>query len=339
MFILNSHITIGQFAGIKVNAVKINKSITSLLNKAVIKVPATTRLKLNDVVTESVDVAKNFKEGDSVQLMLGYNNVLENEFEGFVNKINFTTPLEIECEGYTYPLKKITYKKTFKNTKLITILQELCSNTPIVISKNNIVDVEITKLVLQNHNGVEALQMIKKILDDTVNFWFDGKELHAQLFPIQAGEKKVKYRIGYNVINADQLKKIEAKNADVEVVYAAHAQDGTRKTVTGGQLKKYKTTATSSSQTFGEKKQINTSQTHLPSLQKMANSKHYKLSYGGYEGKLTCFLQPYCGIGYKAELQDKNYKEREGAYLVLSTEVNYSRNGGRRIIEIGHKLN
>ncbi len=339
MFILNSHITIGQFAGIKVNAVKINKAITNVLQKATIKIPASTRLKLNNVVTESADVAKNFKEGDSVTIKLGYNGILETEFDGFVNKINFTTPLEIECEGFTYPLKKITYKKTYKHTKLVTILKELCSNTPIIVATKNIVDVEITKLALQNHNGVEALQMLKKILDDTVNFWFDGKELHAQLFPIQAGNSVVKYRIGYNVIDANSLKKIEAKNADVEVIYAAHAQDGTRKTATGGQLKKYKTTATSSSQTFGEKKQINTSQSNQAALQLMANSKHYTLSYDGYEGKLTCFLQPYCGIGYKAVLQDGKYKEREGNYLVVSTEVTYSTSGARRIVEIGHKLN
>jgi len=133
MFVLNSNITIGQYKNVKPHGVKITKSVFSFVNKCVIKVPITARIKQGngEVVTQSADTAKLFKEGDAVYVELGYNNKLIKEFKGFVSRVNFTTPVEIECEGYSYLLKQKTFVKSFKNTTLRKLLEYLVAGTEI----------------------------------------------------------------------------------------------------------------------------------------------------------------------------------------------------------------
>jgi hypothetical protein len=74
----------------------------SYVDRATIKVPITARIKRADeTITATAETAKLFKEGDAVSIDLGYNNKFNTEFIGFVSRVNFTTPVEIECEGYS----------------------------------------------------------------------------------------------------------------------------------------------------------------------------------------------------------------------------------------------
>jgi hypothetical protein len=74
------------------------------------------------------------------------------------------------------------------------------------------------------------------------------------------------------------------------------------------------------------------------SLQQLADAEQAKLSYDGYEGKITAFGQPYCEPGYRAILQDEKYPERSGNYVVEKTEVTYGMSGFKREVSIGAKL-
>ncbi|MBL0144937.1 MAG: hypothetical protein IPP48_03425 [Chitinophagaceae bacterium] len=62
------------------------------------------------------------------------------------------------------------------------------------------------------------------------------------------------------------------------------------------------------------------------------------MSYDGYEGKITSFLQPFCQHGWKAGLTDKSFPERSGDYLITSVEVTYGMSGARRTVELGEKI-
>ncbi len=74
------------------------------------------------------------------------------------------------------------------------------------------------------------------------------------------------------------------------------------------------------------------------SLSQMADAKLKSLSYDGYEGKITAFLQPLCEPGCKAIIDDKKYPERSGNYICESIEVTYGNSGARRIVGIGAKM-
>jgi hypothetical protein len=339
MFTLNSNITLGKFSTVKVHEVKVNRSVYQYTDKAIIKLPIGGRVRQGGKITGS-DVRINtlINEGDAVKIDLGYNGKLYTEFEGFIARVNFTTPLQVECEGYSYQLRKQTYLKTFKKTKLLDILLYLIADTDIQLNMAHVVDFEVTKLVLDNHSGTEALELLKKISNNLVCFYFQGKVLNAELYPAKPQAGEVKYKMGWNVYRSDELKKRQASNQDVEVVYEATKQDGSRLTATGGKLKAYKVVAKADSGTFGEKKVIKTSITDAASIQKLADSNHSKLSYDGYEGNIQCFLQPYCEPAWKAIITDAKYPERAGSYLINSTEVTFGMSGARRKVELGFKL-
>ena len=344
MFVLNSDITIGPYKRVKPHQVKIDKSMFTYVDKAVIKLPITARIvQAGEVITKSMETAKAFAEGDKVLIKLGYNGVLKTEFDGFISRVNFTSPLEVECEGYSYQLRKRTYLKTFKNVELVEVLRYLVAGTDIVLDEANIPAFKIDKLVLQNHSGTEALDLIKKIGSQdgiqVIQIFFTGYMLYAGLQYLKT-KADVKYRLGWNVIKDNNLKQRQAKNAEVTVHYIGEKKDGSNVKVA---IKNKTQTAVIKTNgqagISGEEKVIKThSVTDESSLTQMAEKFHSKMTYDGYEGKITAFGVPYCEPGYRAVLDDQKYVERSGNYIVESTEVTYGTSGFRRIVGIGAKL-
>jgi hypothetical protein len=342
MFVLGSDITIGKFKRVKPHSVKIEKSMFSYVDKAMITLPITSRIKqAGVVVSETVETAKQFGEGDKVTVLLGYNGKLRNEFEGFISRVNFTTPLEVQCEGYSYQLKIKTYLKTFKQVQLLDVLKYLVAGTDIRLDEKLIPGFKIEKMVLQNHSGTEALEMIKKISGNTIRLFFTGNLLYAGLQYLKP-KADVKYRLGWNVIKDGNLKQRQAKNQDVEVHYIGEKKDGTKVRVKVGNHTSTKDQVIKTNAIAGATGETKIIKTHAvvdeSSLKQMADAKLKQLKYDGYEGKITAFGIPYCEAGYRGVIEDQKYPERSGNYIVESTEVNYTTGGFRRIVGIGYKL-
>lgn len=335
-FELSSNNTIGPYKQVKVNEVKVTKSMTDFVDKCVIKIPITARVVQKGlVVTESAETARLIEEGMSVNIKLGYNGVLKEEFDGFVARVNPVTPTEIECEGWSYKLRNRTILKTFKKTELLDIMKYLVAGTGIELETTLIPKFLIDKVVFDNCNGCEALSIIRKISHETVLFFFNGKKLAAVVKPF-VFKPSVKYRIGWNVIKDNSLKLRQAKNQNVIIKVLGIKRDGTTEEIISG---KHKVVASTKVGSFGETKVIKTQNiTDKSALKKIGEAALAKLQYDGYEGKITAYLEPYCEPGYKAILEDLRYPERGGNYLVESTEVTYGANGGRRIVQIGLKV-
>ena len=342
MFVLRSDITIGQFVGIKPHSVKVNKSIHQYCDRALITVPITARIiRAGEVITQSAETAKTITEGMKVVIKLGYNNTLNEEFEGYVARVNFTTPCEIECEGYSYQLRKQTYLKTFKNTTLLELLQFLVIGTDIKVDTQNIPEFKIDKIAFSNNTGTECLELIKKKSDHTISIYFTKNILFAGLvgLPVKA---TTKYRLGWNVIKDGNLKQRIANNQDVTIHFVNQQKDGTKKLVTSGNKSKLVANVITTTGSSGEKGEVKVVKSNWTSdteaLQMQADAKHLQLSYDGYEGKITTFLLPYCEPGFKSAIDDQKYVERSGNYFSEATEVTYNKSGARRIVDIGLKL-
>lgn len=324
MFVLGSDITIGKYVHVKPHAVKITKSIFEYVDRAKITLPITARIvRDGKVITATAETAKQFGEGDKVGIKLGYNGVLRQEFEGFVSRVNFTSPLEIECEGYSYQLRKKTHTGTAVKITLKDVLKKITYGTDIILD-DSIPEFLIDKLVFEGKNGVQILEELQGTSKQLIKFFFTGNKLYGGLQFLKT-KADVKYRLGWNVIKDNNLKLHEAKNEEVTVNWIGENKDGTKT-----HAKK------------GTKGIVKTRTSHIvtdaASLQKLADAEHKKLSYDGYEGKITTFGQPYCEPGYKAILEDRKYPERSGNYIVNNTEVNYGMGGYRRIVGIGEKI-
>ncbi|TAN18833.1 MAG: hypothetical protein EPN37_04535 [Chitinophagaceae bacterium] len=331
MFRLCSYITIGNVSMNSVHEVRVNRSIHSYIDTAKIKIPASAYLKYSSPLppTQSIQrpdgrysTAYLFQRGDQVQIQLGYDNELKTEFTGFINRINFTTPLEIECEGYSWLLRQKTINVSWKSITLKGILQYLIQGTPITLSQN-IPEISLNNIFFRGTTADNVLGWIKDKLLMTI--FFNGSELYAGLeFTQYKGTEK--YKLGWNVIKDDNLKYHIATDTKIKIKAISISGNGSKIEAEVGDS----TGVTHSVYFYNEKS--------LAQLKADAQKKLQHFKYDGYEGKITAFLQPYLEHGYKVILDDPQYAERSGSYLIEGVEVSFGTSGARRTCEIGIKV-
>lgn len=327
MFVLGSKIEIGKFKFKGVNGLTVTKTILEMKQTAIIKLPASSVLTQNGKrVTASVQTARQFAVGDKVRIDLAYNDNYENEFVGFVSRINLTTPVEIECEGYSFQLrKKKNIVKSWKTTTLLEVLQEVVKDTDVKLHAK-IPDIPLKNLVINKASGTQVIEYLKELLKGTLTACFFDDVLYVGLKYADVTEKTVKYQLGWNTVSENELKYREAKDEEVNIEFQIREPNGKQKTISTG-----KTGGVTRRETL-------TAVTDAKHLEDIAKAKLLQESFDGYEGSITGFLVPYAQPGYRCELTATRYKEREGNYFVVGTIVDYGLSGARRKVEIGIKL-
>jgi len=332
MFVLNCDITIGQYRFTSVHQVKVKRSLHSYVDTAVVKIPASARLKQEGQVTSSQETAKLIQEKMPVLIKLGYNGELHEEFSGYVGRVNFTTPVEIECEGHFQPLKYLQFTKSWENTTLLEVLQYLVTGTDIALS-SRIPDAPLGKVYIDNQSGTEVLDMLKKW---GFAVYFNGRELYAGLQYVEKPVgKEVRYRLGWNVIRDNQLKYRRAEDVKVKLIARTRNQENMIVSTTVGDKNGMERVIEYPYANVVGK----TTAEIEANLKEKAESDLKGISYDGYEGKITTFLVPFALPNDTAKLEDPQYGERDGAYIVESTEVTFGTTGARRVLEIGIKVN
>jgi len=248
-------------------------------------------------------------------------------FLGFISRINYTIPLELECEGYAYQLrKKLGIKKSFRSgTKLKDILVFLVSGTDIKLS-DQIPDVTVdSPIIFPNSNGTQCLDLLKEKGGQTAYFNYDTLYVGLRETELKGN---VKFRMGWNVIKDNDLKFSTNKEfADVRMVIKSQNTDGTfREAIYDSKFTNTK---------------IKRLKLRWPQwyLDKMAADEKKKLVNIGYEGMITTFLIPYAEPGMAAVIDDKRYPERKGTYFIDAVDGEFSASGGgRQKIKIGNVL-
>jgi hypothetical protein len=328
MFELYHYITIGgkKFSGI--NEVEIKRSITSLTGTAKIKVPSTAVLKRIDGTKLNIMTAQAVNKGDAVLIQLGYNGKLKTEFCGYVSRVNYTRPLEIECEDGVYLLKQKKIAKSYKDTTLAAVLSDIVEGTGITIDTGDL-EINISKLILATEHGGEVPRedAITEVLSryglvgyfDTTNTLFIG---------LRQGKKAgtAKFKLGWNTVSDDELKYHNADDEKIQINAVYVDKLGVRTEVKVGDSDGSVRTVF-----LTDVKDAN-------QLKTLAQNELAKYKFNGFSGKITAFLQPFCEPGYVANISDPNYSERSGDYYCEGIEVSYGTSGGRRIVEIGAKV-
>ena len=323
MFRMTCDIKIGLFKPVKPNAVTWNRSVDNFSDTATIKLPAITMLKTTGDLYQRVQTGLQFKEGMNVTIMAGYNGHNDTPFKGFIRRINYTIPLEVECEGYSYQLrKKLDFNKSYVNTTVKTILTDLVSGTDIKLS-SQIPVIPLDKATFVNCTGIQVLEWFKDKCLLTVSFNQDI--LYVGMQQLQPGQNK-KFRLGWNVIKDNELKfNVKKEFADVRIQVASRLNTGHKqKAVVGkidGQVKKYKSVLKDATV-----------------LNAIAQEKRNEIINRGYEGSITGFLKPFVAPGMSISIEDAKYPERGGKYFVTGVNGEYSSSGGRQKVIIGNSL-
>jgi len=323
MFKMTADIIIGPFKSLKPSAIKWSKSVDNFSDSCTIKLPAISMLKKEGDTYERVQTGLQFKEGMKVEVFAGYDGENDRQFKGFIRRLNFTIPLEVECEGYSYQLrKKLDFSKAYQATTVKKILQDLVEGTDIKLS-DSIPLIPIDKATFQNVSGVQLLEWLKEKCLLTV--YFNEDILYCGMQQLDVKQTK-KFRLGWNVIKDNELKFNDRKEfADVRIQIDTRKKDGTKeKGFVGkkdGMVKKFKSII--------KDKSI---------LEKIAAEKRNEIVNRGYEGSITAFLKPYVLPGMAVDIDDTKYPERKGKYFVSGVDGEFSTSGGRQKIKIGNSL-
>jgi hypothetical protein len=326
MFVVGCKISIGDFTFTRCNELVIEKSHNIVSDSAKIVVPTTAVLQSNDSKT-AIETAKAMKTGMPVKIILAYKGIYEGEeFNGFVKRINYKTPLEIECEDAIYLLRKKTINKAWKSVTLKAVLNEIVSGTQIQVAEN-IHEMTLAPFSIKNKDGAWAIQELKDTYNLSVYMNSEGKLYAGLAYTDNTGE--VKYNLSgeeTNVINADDLKFRDKYDVKLKVKAIGIKGDNSRIEVSVGD------------DGGGSRTLFFYNVATKEELTQLAKQKLDKLKYDGYEGKLTTFLIPFAAPGMKATINDERYPERAGSYYVESTKTTWGVNGSKREVEISIKL-
>lgn len=300
-----------------VNEVLIKRSIHTLMSTAMVKVPVTALLRQKEMPPSQVETAKVVKAGDPVRIELGYDDVFNLEFVGFVKQLNLRTPLEIICEDYFYQ----TRKKSITLSGKIT-LRETLEKAGLEIGYCT--GLTLDSLQVSNKPVSWLLGQLKTKYGLCIFFDLMGKVYASE--PFKTIGDPVKYSLRENVIRDDDLKYQRAEDVKLKIKAICIYRDGTKVEGVAGP------------QEGTEKRLYFYDVKDEKELATLAKAELERYSYDGYTGRIETFLFPYAAPCMVAEIRDKVYSKRDGRYYIESVETRFARSGGRRSIEIGIKL-
>lgn len=313
---LRSNIKIGGYTFDRVNDVRIMRSVNSTSAKAVIKVPVTAVIKAKDgSPSAKTETAKAIKVGDPVEIQLGYGRELNKEFAGYVRRINYKTPLEIECEDEYYQ----TRCKSVTLSGGSTTLKDVLSACGLTVGQA--AELTIKNFVIDNKPANTVLEKLKTDYGLNVFFDLDGKVYAIRAFDLVS--KTVKYELRRNVIKDDELKFQKASDVKLQIKGVCYMKDGSKVEATIGD-------------DGGAEKTLYFYDVESQSeLKTLAEAELKKYSKDGYDGTIETFLQPYAEPCMVADLADPVYEERNGRYHITAVETTFGMSGARRKVSIG----
>lgn len=306
-----------------VSEITIKHSLYNLSSTAMIKLPLATILKYTGGQDKHTEELKKILKNDKVVIKLGYNNDLRTEFTGYVKRHNYSSPGSLECENMYLKMRSNYEPCSGENVKLKDIFNTVFPDVEIA----HCVDLTIKNPVKNEETSGELfMRQLKRDYNLCMFFDLDEKLHIGQPADLGLPEDVVKYRLGHNVIKNDELKYHYTDDDQIKVKATCYLKDGEPIEVEVGE-------------DGGEKKAVYFYDVEDQSqLRVLAEAELERYQSDGYRGKLTTFLQPYAFPGMTADIEDPDFADNKGRFLIEDTEVSYSKSGGRRKIGIGVKL-
>lgn len=332
MFRMTSDIQIGIHQKVKANNITWNSSTGGFTDTCSITLPLAPYVRKTTQSTEHVGAARTasidacaFKAGDRVIVKLGYDNDNREVFRGFVSRVNFRNQLVLECEGYSYQLRNRFFSKSYQQTTMIAILQDLVSGTDIKLSPKTD-SLPLTGVWFKNAPAIKVLEWLQK--ECCCKVFFDGEYLYAGASRYvyanpQRTTQTVKLRIGYNVVNADDLTQTIGEQLQIQIV-ERDAKGEVKKT--RSEVGKYSSV-----------KEVRV-RAGLPAvfLKKAVEELQSEQNCDGFGGCITTFGEPHVLKADKIQITDNRFPERSGYYFADSVEGTFGEQGFRRKIRLRH---
>ena len=316
MFTMVRDIRLGGYRLGMLESVEIKRSVETLADSAVIKLPATQ-------YNSALEVEDKLKRGDEVSISLGYDEIgMNEEFTGYIQRIGTDNgAITIECEDELYKMRKSLSDRELKSLTLQSLLNTVLSEIGVGYTVDSTYSWTYEKFVIKNATAYDVLKKVQE--ESGADIYLVGNTLHLHAPGEKIGEDRY-YDFAKNLQKCD-LKYRSAADRKVRVVVKALQPDGKVKQIEVGA-------------TGGEKLEVKCVTSDSASMKQRGESEVLRHSFDGYEGHITSWLFPVCIPGDSAVIHDGDYAYKDGKYFVKSVTTTFGSGGASRKIELGFKL-
>ena len=316
MYTMAYDITVGDYRIGMLDAVEIHKSVELLADTAEIRLPA---MEYN----VALEVEGKIKRGDAVSIKFGYKETgLVEEFRGWLQKITTDNgTLKLVCEDDLFRYRKGIRNEVLKKAKLADILKKVVEGTGTGDSINCSYDWTYSKFVINNATGYDVLKKIQE--ECGADIYVRDGVLHLHPPGEVVGTERI-YDFSLNVEEND-LTYRTTEDDKFLIVVKALMPDGSVKEIEVGS-------------TGGDKVEVKSPSPDSDVMRQRGEAELKRRSFNGYDGSITTWLIPECRPGDTAVIHDRDYPQKDGTYFVNSVTTTFSKEGGKRKIEIGFRL-
>ena len=310
-------IRIGRYRLRTLDSVSISKSVENLADTAVVTLPAAH-------VNAVLRVEEKIAEGDPIEIRLGYDDRLETEFKGYLNRISTDGgSLRLECEDELYMFRRPLRDEEHARISLYALLAAVVDQTDSTVEIDCDFDFTYEKFTIYKANGLDVLKKIQEETKADVYFADGTLHLHAPYSKI-VNRKPIVFDFARNVEKED-LKYLSLKHKKIEIEVIYTDEKGKKKTAKFGRPGGVRETATAGA--VGE-----------AGAQRVAENARARIAFDGYEGSFTAWLIPRVEPCCVASLRDAQYPEKNGDYYVLGVETSFGASGGARTVKLGRRM-
>lgn len=291
------------------SAVKIETSWKSLTDTAEIVLPRGTR----DI--DRHKVTSWFREGDPVEILLGYSNNPPLEFSGYISQISTGIPLILKLEDEMYRLKRKTVSVSLPSCSLKQLLLKIAPNYKIQCDESKL----LGNVLYENKAASEVLEDLSK---SGIYCWFEGKTLHASTAS-RSMQSPIEVVLEKSVSETLKQKPVE----DIMVTVSLQNRVGKKQKIKFGDE--------------GAGKQINREYSGANITQEgmLAEAKqiYAQAKKPGLDGDITLFGIPRTQHGLRVNFKSWLYPEKNSTYYIDAVTKTFDDNGYRQVCKLGDK--
>ena len=316
MYTMDYGIQVGGFRLGMLDKVEIHRSVELLADTATVTLPASE-------YNAALRVEDRLRRGDRVSISIGYREAgLREEFSGWLQRVGTDGgSITLECEDDLFLFRVALPDAEYKDIGLRELLDKVVEG----VGGGYAVDCSYTwryaKFVVRTATGYDVLRKVQE--ECGADIYLQGGTLHVHP-PATLTGGDVLYDFSLNVECCD-LTYRKAEDRKVRVTVKALLPDGKVKELEVGP-------------TGGDSVEVRSATPDEASMRERGEAELKRLSFDGYDGSLTTWLIPYVEPGDSAELHDRDYGYKDGRYFVRSVTTEFSKDGGRRTVELGFRL-
>lgn len=316
MYNMDYDITVGPYRIGMLDSVEVHRSVELLADTAEITLPAAQ-------YNAALRVEDKLRRGDRVTVRFGYRETgLAEEFRGYLQRVSTDGgSIRLLCEDELFTFRRALPDEVLEQASLAALLERVISGIGAGYGVSCSYEWTYARFVIHDATGYDVLKKVQEECGADI-YLHDGV-LHLHPPGETMGGERL-YDFALNVERAD-LTYRAAADKKVRVVVKALLPDGTVREVETGS-------------TGGDKVEVKCPVSDEAAMKARGELEVRRRSFDGYDGSLTTWLIPACLPGDSATLHDADYPQKDGTYFVRAVTTTFSREGGRRKVELGFRL-